>query len=79
MKVSTLTQTVVENAAKPAAVLRTLFVPLLAVVRQKPRQKVVKKKRTKALRVGRLEPQRPGSCVMLVESDIKKDMHGIVP
>jgi hypothetical protein len=33
MKVATLTQTVVvENAANPAEVFRTLFVPLLAAV-----------------------------------------------
>ena len=79
MKVSTPTQTVVENAAKRATVLHTWFAPLLAAVRQKPRQKVAKEKRTKAPRVGRPEPQRPSSCVMLVESDIKKDLHGIVP
>jgi hypothetical protein len=80
VKVATLTQTVVvENVAKPAEVLRTLFVPLLDTVRQKSRQEVAKAKRTKVPHAGCKEPQRPDSCVMLVESDIYKDIHSIMP
>ena len=80
MKVSTLTQTVVvENAAKPAEVLRTLLVYVLAVAQPKPRQATRREKHVKAPHTGHKEPQRPGSCVMLVESDIKKDLHGIMP
>ena len=75
MKVATLTQTViVENAAKPAEVLRTMFVPLLDTVRQKSRQDVVQERHTQARRAGCKAPQRTSSCVMLLESDIKKDM-----
>ena len=80
MKVATLTQTVVvEDAAKSADVLRTLCAHVLALARLKPWQDVVKEKCSKAPRVGRKEPQRASACTMLVESDIRGDIHGIMP
>jgi hypothetical protein len=80
MKVLTLTQTVVvESAIKPTEVLRRLFAAFLVSAWQKPRQDVAKKKRAKAPRAGRMEPRHAGSCVMLVESDIRRNARDIMP
>jgi hypothetical protein len=79
MKVAPLTQTVVENAVKPAEVFRTLLASVLAATRQKARQDAKREKHVKAPHTGHKAPQQAGSCVILVESDIKRDLHGIVP
>jgi hypothetical protein len=80
MKVSTPPQTVVvEYTAKPAEVFRTLLAPILTVVRQKARRETRREKHVKTPHTGHKEPRRPGSCLILVESDIKQDLHGIVP
>jgi hypothetical protein len=80
MKVSRLTQTVVvENAAKPAEVFRMLLASVLTAARQKARRETRREKHVKTPRTGHKEPRQTGSCVILVESDIKKDLHGIVP
>jgi len=80
MKVATLTQAVVvENAVKPAEVFRTLLASALAAVRPKAGQEPRKEKHVKTPHTGHKAPQQTGLCVILVESDIKRDLHGIMP
>jgi hypothetical protein len=89
MKVATSIPTVrVENAAKPAQVFRMLLASILTAARQKARQETRRQKArqetrrqkpVKTPRPGHKEPQQTGPCVILVESDIKQDLHGIVP
>jgi hypothetical protein len=80
MKVPTQTPVVVvENAAKPTEGLRMLLAYILAIAQPKPPQATRRKKHVKAPRTGHKELQPTGSCVILVESDIKQDLHGIMP
>jgi hypothetical protein len=81
MQVTTLKPTVVaENAAKPAAVLRTFLAYVHAVVQPKPLRATRRETHVIAPRTSAHKELRPtGPCVMLVESDIKKDLHGIMP
>jgi hypothetical protein len=79
MKVSTLTYTRGgATAISPVGLLHTLFSFFLAAAQRGLHQVFARGKSTISS-MDRTAPQRADACVMLVESDIKRDMHNILP
>lgn len=80
MRASTLVPiAAVEKVAKPRKRFRALFFASIASTRREPWQGILIKQRPETPYTGGKPLRQASSYVMLVESDVRRDVHGIFP